>query len=93
MELESVSEADKEALYNFLGDELLPFISDEDTPMNTLTGPTHLTEKELDELFFSAFEELEGASIQFKEVTNSSNKDVSNAVAGNVVQNEQTTIS
>ncbi|XP_065902920.1 zinc finger MYM-type protein 2-like [Dysidea avara] len=89
MELESVSEADKEALYNFLGDELLPFISDEDTPT---TGPTHLTEKELDELFFIAFEELEGASIQFKEVTNSSNKIVSNAVAGNVVQNERTTI-
>ena len=38
----SVAEADKETLLNFLGDQLLPFISpNEDTPTDgNLMGPT-----------------------------------------------------
>ena len=57
--------------------------------MNTLTGPTHLTKKELDELFFRAFEEL---AFHLKKLLTVPTRFASNAVAGNVVQNEQTII-
>jgi len=54
--MESISKADKEVLHNFLCNQLLPFISDENTPTDNLNSPTHNTQKELEGLFFGAFE-------------------------------------
>ena len=71
--MDSVSEVAKEELSNFLGDQLLPFLSDEDAPTDNIyidaAGPTHLTEKELDSLFSNAFEEFYGVSSQLGEVS------------------------
>ena len=59
--MDSVPGVDKE-LYNFLGHQLLPFLSDGIAPtdnINNAARPTHLTKKDLDNLFLSAFEECD----------------------------------
>ena len=65
-----------EQLCDFLGDELLLFFSDEHTPTNTFisSNTQHLTEKELDEIFNSAFEEFNKES-QRTEVNNHDTSD------------------
>ena len=66
--MDSVSEVDKEGLDNFLGYQLLPFLSDKGAPADNISinaaGHTHLTEKELDDLFSNAFEEFDGERIR-----------------------------
>ena len=51
--MDSVPGVDEE-LYNFLGHQLLPFLSDGIAPtdnINNAARPTHLTEKDLDKCF------------------------------------------
>ena len=82
--MNSVPEVDKEGLYNFLGDQLLPFLSDEDAPTDNISidaiGPTQFTEKELDDLFLNAFEDLDGVRSQLSESKACSSKNASNVV-------------
>ena len=72
-----------EGLYNFLGHQLLSFLSDEVAPtdnisINGASRPAHLTEKELDDLFLSAFDEFDGVDSQIGEACAS--KSISNGV-------------
>ena len=90
--MDSVSEVAKEELSNFLGDQLLPFLSDEDAPTDNIyidaAGPTHLTEKELDSLFSNAFEEFYGVSSQLGEISDAcSDKNVQTIEPTSAVSN------
>ena len=63
--MSSLSTQDIEDLHGFLDDKLLQFISDKRPPTtNDVSSPTlpELTEKELDELFNTAFEQHEKES-------------------------------
>ena len=82
--MDSVPGVDEE-LYNFLGSQLLPFLLDEIAPTDNINSnaarSSHLTEKELDNLFSSAFEEYDGADRQIREYNEaSSSKTVSNLI-------------
>ena len=82
--MDSVPGVDEE-LYNFLGSQLLPFLSDKITPTDNINSnaarSSHLTEKELDNLFSSAFEEYDGVDRQIREYNEaSSSKTVSNVI-------------
>ena len=56
-----------EGLYSFLGHQLLSCLSDkvvlaptDNISINGASCPAHLTEKKLDDLFLSAFDEFDG---------------------------------
>ena len=57
-----------EGLYNFLSNQLLPFLLDEVAPTDNISingsRPTHQTEKELDDLFLSAFDDFDEVEVE-----------------------------
>ena len=88
--MNSVTEVDKEGLSSFLSYQLLPFLSDGETPTDNISGdtptdnipidtagPSHLTEEELDDLFSNAFEELDEVSSYLEVSEACSNKNAS----------------
>ena len=68
--MDSIPGVDEE-LYNFLGHQLLPFLLDRIAStgnINNAARPTHLTEKDLDNLFLSAFKEYDGADSPIRDL-------------------------
>ena len=91
--MNSVTEVDKEGLSSFLSYQLLPFLSDGETPTDNTSGdtptdnipidtagPSHLTEEELDDLFSNAFEELDEVSSYLEVSEACSNKNDSSVM-------------